>query len=159
MATHPFDLFGIPGLIEEEERDMVASVRQVLDASVRPNLAQWYESGSIPARELAKELGGLGLLGMHLEGYGCAGTSATAYGLACLELEAAASGIRSLVSAQGSLAMFAIHRWGSEEQKQQWLPGMAAGDLIGCFGLTEPDFGSNPAGMRTTARRDGDDWV
>ena len=159
MATHPFDLFGIPGLIEEEERDMVASVRQVLDASVRPNLAQWYESGSIPARELAKELGGLGLLGMHLEGYGCAGTSATAYGLACLELEAADSGIRSLVSVQGSLAMFAIHRWGSEEQKQQWLPGMAAGDLIGCFGLTEPDFGSNPAGMRTTARRDGDDWV
>lgn len=159
MATHPFDLFGIPGLIEEEERDMVASVRQVLDASVRPNLAQWYESGSIPARELAKELGGLGLLGMHLEGYGCAGTSATAYGLACLELEAADSGIRSLVSVQGSLAMYAIHRWGSEEQKQQWLPGMAAGDLIGCFGLTEPDFGSNPAGMRTNARRDGDDWI
>ena len=159
MATHPFDLFGIPSLIEEEERDMARTVRQVLDASVRPHLQEWYDSGQIPARELARELGGLGLLGMHLEGYGCAGTSATAYGLACLELEAADSGIRSLVSVQGSLAMFAIHRWGSEEQKQQWLPGMAAGDLIGCFGLTEPDFGSNPAGMRTTARRDGDDWV
>ncbi|HHU08962.1 MAG TPA: acyl-CoA dehydrogenase [Intrasporangiaceae bacterium] len=159
MATHPFDLFGIPGLIQEEERDMAATVRQVLDASVRPHLAEWYEAGTIPARELAKELGGLGLLGMHLEGYGCAGTSATAYGLACLELEAADSGIRSLVSVQGSLAMFAIHRWGSEDQKQQWLPQMAAGDAIGCFGLTEPDFGSNPAGMRTTVRRDGADWV
>lgn len=159
MATHPFDLFGIPGLIEDDERDMARTVRQVLDDSVRPHLQQWYESGQIPARELAKELGELGLLGMHLEGYGCAGTSATAYGLACLELEAADSGIRSLVSVQGSLAMFAIHRWGSEEQKQQWLPRMAAGEVIGCFGLTEPDFGSNPAGMRTTARRDGDDWI
>lgn len=159
MATHPFDLFGIPHLIQGEERDMVASVRQVLDASVRPHLPEWFESGQVPARELTKELGGLGLLGMHLEGYGCAGTSATAYGLACLELEAADSGIRSLVSVQGSLAMYAIHRFGSEEQKQEWLPGMAAGDLIGCFGLTEPDFGSNPAGMRTTARRDGEDWV
>jgi alkylation response protein AidB-like acyl-CoA dehydrogenase len=159
MAMHPFDLFGIPGLIEEEERDMQRTVRQVLYASVRPNLQEWYDTGQIPARELAKELGGLGLLGMHLEGYGCAGTSATAYGLACLELEAADSGIRSLVSVQGSLAMFAIHRWGSEEQKQRWLPAMAAGDAIGCFGLTEPDFGSNPAGMRTTARRDGEDWI
>ncbi|MEO6821847.1 MAG: acyl-CoA dehydrogenase family protein, partial [Candidatus Nanopelagicales bacterium] len=105
------------------------------------------------------ELGKLGVLGMHLEGYGCAGTSAVAYGLACLELEAGDSGIRSLVSVQGSLAMFAIHAFGSEEQKSQWLPRMATGDAIGCFGLTEPDFGSNPAGMRTTARRDGDDWV
>ena len=116
-----------------------------------------YESGTFPAS--SPEAGALGLLGMHLEGYGCAGTNATSYGLACLELEAGDSGIRSLVSVQGSLAMFAIWRWASEEQKQTWLPRMAAGDAIGCFGLTEPDFGSNPAGMRTRARRDGADWV
>ena len=156
---HPFDLFGIDALIEDDERDMARSVRAVLDEVVRPHVADWFEAGSVPVRELAGEFGRLGLLGMHLEGYGCAGTSATAYGLACLELEAADSGIRSLVSVQGSLAMFAIHRWGSEEQKQQWLPRMAAGEAIGCFGLTEPDFGSNPAGMRTVARRDGRDWV
>ena len=159
MATHPFDLFGIPDLVEDDERDMAATVRQLLDDSVRPHLAQWYESGSLPVRELALTFGELGLLGMHLEGYGCAGTSATAYGLACLELEAADSGIRSLVSVQGSLAMFAIHRFGSEEHKQEWLPRMAAGEAIGCFGLTEPDHGSDPASMRTRARRDGADWV
>ena len=157
--THPFTVFGIDGLIEDDERDMQRSVRAVLDEAVRPHLADWFEAGSVPVRELAPRFGELGLLGMHLEGYGCAGTSATAYGLACLELEAADSGIRSLVSVQGSLAMFAIHRWGSEEQKEQWLPSMAAGEAIGCFGLTEPDFGSNPAGMRTHARRDGGDWV
>src|SRR5207344_600007 len=109
----------------------------------------------LPARELALGLGDLGVLGMHLEGYGCAGTSAVAYGLACIELEAADSGIRSLVSVQGSLAMYAIHAYGTEEQKQEWLPRMAAGRAVGCFGLTEPDFGSNPAGMRTSARADG----
>src|SRR5699024_4337355 len=110
-------------------------------------------------RDLAKELGALGLLGMHLDGYGCAGASATAYGLTCLELEAGDSGLRSLVSVQGSLAMFAIWKHGSDEQKQEWLPKMATGDAIGCFGLTEPDFGSDPGGMRTRARRDGDDWI
>nr|WP_206322104.1 acyl-CoA dehydrogenase family protein [Streptomyces sp. HNM0575] len=146
-------------MIGEEDRAIRDTVRQYVADKVRPKLAGWYEAGSVPARELAKELGSLGVLGMHLEGYGCAGTSATAYGLACMELEAGDSGLRSLVSVQGSLAMFAIWKYGSEEQKQQWLPRMAAGDAIGCFGLTEPDFGSNPAGMRTRARRDGSDWV
>jgi glutaryl-CoA dehydrogenase len=155
----PLALFGTDDLIAEEDRAIRDSVRALLDARVRPHIAGWFESGSIPARDLARELGGHGLLGMHLEGYGCAGTSATAYGLACLELEAVDSGIRSLVSVQGSLAMFAIHHWGSEEHKQQWLPPMAAGEAIGCFGLTEPDFGSNPAGMLTYAVRDGADWV
>lgn len=155
----PTSLFGIDTLLTQEERAMQETVARYCADRLRPNLAQWYEQGDLPVRELARELGDLGVLGMHLEGYGCAGTSATAYGLACLELEAADSGLRSLVSVQGSLAMFAIHRWGSEEQKQQWLPRMAAGEAIGCFGLTEPDFGSDPGGMRTRARRDGDDWV
>jgi glutaryl-CoA dehydrogenase len=153
------ELFGIEGLLDDDERAMRDTVRRFCADRVRPHLPEWFESATIPARELARELGELGVLGMHLEGYGCAGTSATAYGLACLELEAADSGLRSLVSVQGSLAMFAIWQFGSEEQKQQWLPSMAAGEAIGCFGLTEPDFGSNPAGMRTHAKRDGDDWV
>jgi glutaryl-CoA dehydrogenase len=152
-------LFEIDSLISEEDRAMQDSVRRLVEDRIKPELAEWFESGSIPARDLAKELGALGVLGMHLDGYGCAGTSATAYGLACLELEAGDSGVRSLVSVQGSLAMFAIHHFGSEEQKQEWLPRMAAGEALGCFGLTEPDFGSNPAGMRTRARRDGSDWV
>jgi glutaryl-CoA dehydrogenase len=153
------ELFGIEGLLDDDERAMRDTVRRFCADRVRPHLPEWFESATIPARELARELGELGVLGMHLEGYGCAGTSATAYGLACLELEAADSGLRSLVSVQGSLAMFAIWQFGSEEQKQQWLPRMATGEAIGCFGLTEPDFGSNPAGMRTHAKRDGDDWV
>jgi len=155
----PLGLFDVEDLIGEEDRAIRDTVRDFTAERIRPHLADWFENATIPARELARELGKLGVLGMHLTGYGCAGTSATAYGLACMELEAADSGLRSLVSVQGSLAMFAIWRWGSEEQKQEWLPRMAAGDAIGCFGLTEPDFGSNPAGMRTHARRDGDDWV
>lgn len=156
---HPFELFAIDHLLSEEERAIRDVVRAFVDAEIKPYVADWFEAGSIPARELARQLGELGVLGMHLEGYGCQGTSAVAYGLACLELEAGDSGIRSLVSVQGSLAMYAIHAFGSEEHRQEWLPRMAAGDAIGCFGLTEPDFGSNPAGMRTSARRDGDDWI
>jgi glutaryl-CoA dehydrogenase len=156
---HPFALLDLDTLIDDEERAIRDVVRQYVDDRIKPEVGDWFETGTIPAQELAKEMGGLGLLGMHLEGYGCAGTSATAYGLACLELEAGDSGIRSLVSVQGSLAMYAIHAFGSEEQKQEWLPRMASGEAIGCFGLTEPDFGSNPSGMRTAAKRDGDDWV
>lgn len=158
-AQSPFGLFAIDHLLSEEERAIRDVVREYVDERIKPGVADWFEAGQIPARELAKELGTLGVLGMHLEGYGCQGTSAVAYGLACLELEAGDSGIRSLVSVQGSLAMYAIHAFGSEEQKQEWLPRMAAGDAIGCFGLTEADFGSNPSGMRTHARRDGGDWV
>lgn len=155
----PAELLDIDHLLSEEERAIRDVVRDYVDARIRPDIADWFESGEIPARELARELGQLGVLGMHLEGYGCQGTSAVSYGLACLELEAGDSGLRSLVSVQGSLAMYAIHEFGSEEQKQQWLPSMAAGEAIGCFGLTEADFGSNPSGMLTSARRDGDDWI
>ncbi|MFF5172851.1 acyl-CoA dehydrogenase family protein [Micromonospora sp. NPDC000089] len=155
----PLDLLDVDASLSEEERQIRAVVRQLVDDRVRPHVAGWYEDGQVPARELAREFGKLGLLGMHLTGYGCAGASAVAYGLACLELEAGDSGIRSLVSVQGSLAMYAIWRYGSEEQKQRWLPAMAAGEAIGCFGLTEPDHGSDPASMITRARRDGDDWV
>ena len=159
MAVAPLDLLDLDDLLTDEERDVRALARRVVDDKVRPFVADWYERGEVPARELALEFGKLGLLGMHLTGYGCAGASAVAYGLACLELEAADSGVRSLVSVQGSLAMYAIWKYGSEEQKQRWLPGMAAGEILGCFGLTEPDHGSDPAGMATRARRDGDEWV
>ena len=155
----PFALFSIDHLLSEEERAIRDVVRSFIDAEVRPYVADWFEAGSIPARDLAKGFGELGLLGMHLDGYGCAGTSAVAYGLAALELEAGDSGIRSLVSVQGSLAMYAIHAFGSEEQKEEWLPSMSAGDAIGCFGLTEADHGSNPSGMITNATADGSDWV
>jgi len=159
MPQTPLALVGTDALINDEDRAIRDTVRRFVESKIKPQLADWYESGQIPARELARELGALGVLGMHLEGYGCAGTTATAYGLACMELEAGDSGLRSLVSVQGSLAMFAIWKHGSKEQKQEWLPRMAAGEAIGCFGLTEPDFGSDPGGMRTRARRDGDDWV
>lgn len=160
MTTqHPFALLDVERELTREQREIKTVTKQYVENRIKPNIGNWYETGEIPARELAKELGEIGLLGMHLEGYGCAGTDATSYGLACLELEAGDSGIRSLVSVQGSLAMFAIHAYGSEEQKQEWLPKMAAGEAIGCFGLTEADFGSNPSGMLTTARKEGGDWI
>jgi glutaryl-CoA dehydrogenase len=157
--TAPLDLVAADDLFSEEERAIRDTVGKFCADRVRPHLAEWFERGSLPARELAQELGRLGVLGMHMEGYGAAGTNAVSYGLACHELEAADSGIRSLVSVQGSLAMYAIWKYGSEEQKNEWLPRMAAGEAIGCFGLTESDFGSNPAGMRTSAKKDGTDWV
>lgn len=160
MTTqHPFDLIKVERELNDEQRAIQAVTRQYVNDRIKPDIAQWFESGELPARELALELGSIGLLGMHLQGYGCAGTDATSYGLANMELEAGDSGIRSLVSVQGSLAMFAIHEYGSEEQKQEWLPRMAKGQVIGCFGLTEADFGSNPSGMLTNAKRDGDDWI
>jgi glutaryl-CoA dehydrogenase len=155
---HPQDYLDIDTNLSDEEIAIRYTVRKFVKDRVEPNISEWFEVGGSPT-DLMRELGALGVLGMHLDGYGCAGTSATAYGLACLELEAGDSGIRSLVSVQGSLAMFAIHRWGSEEQRQEWLPRMAAGDAIGCFGLTEPDAGSDPGAMRTRARKDGSDWV
>lgn len=156
----PADPLGIDDLLDAEELAVRDTVRSWAADRVLPYVADWYEKGELPGiRELARELGGIGALGMSLQGYGCAGASAVQYGLACLELEAADSGIRSLVSVQGSLAMYAIHRFGSEEQKLTWLPGMASGEIIGCFGLTEPDHGSDPASMRTHAKRDGGDWV
>lgn len=156
----PADPLGIDDLLEPEDLAIRATVRAWAADRVLPYVAEWYEKGELPGiRELARELGGIGALGMSLEGYGCAGATAVQYGLACLELEAADSGIRSLVSVQGSLAMYALHRFGSEEQKQAWLPRMAAGEVIGCFGLTEPDHGSDPGAMRTYAKRDGGDWV
>jgi glutaryl-CoA dehydrogenase len=154
----PLELLGIDHLLGEEERDIQATVRDFVEQRVKPNIADWYEHGDLDLG-LMREAGALGLLGMHLQGYGCAGANAVSYGLACLELEAGDSGVRSMVSVQGSLAMFAIWKFGSEEQKTTWLPPMATGEAIGCFGLTEADFGSNPAGMRTRAKRDGEDWV
>ncbi|MEU6893707.1 acyl-CoA dehydrogenase family protein [Streptomyces sp. NPDC046557] len=160
MSFVPTDPLGLDDLLSPEDRAVRDTVRGWAADRVLPEIADWYERGELPGiRELARELGAIGALGMSLRGYGCAGASAVQYGLACLELEAADSGIRSLVSVQGSLAMYAIWKYGSEEQKQRWLPGMAAGELIGCFGLTEPDVGSDPAAMRTYAKRDGTDWV
>ena len=153
------DFLAIDALLTDEERDIRDNVRAYVRKELIPNVADWFERGQIPARELAREYGKLGVLGMHLSGYGCAGAGAVAYGLACMELEAGDSGLRSMMSVQGSLAMYAIYAHGSEEQKQGWLPRMATGEAIGCFGLTEPDSGSDPGSMRTTARRDGADWI
>jgi glutaryl-CoA dehydrogenase len=157
-APDPRDLLGIRDLLTAEEREIADTVRAFVGKEITEHAGEWFEQARFP-RHLIAPLADLGLLGMHLEGYGCAGTSAVAYGLACLELEAGDSGVRSFVSVQGSLAMFPIFAYGSEEQKQRWLPAMARGEKIGCFGLTEPDRGSDPAAMRTTARRDGSDWV
>ena len=157
-ALDPLDFLAIDALLDEEERAIRDTVRSFVREQVLPDVGDWFEQGILP-RELMTELGKLGLFGMHLDGYGLPGASAVAYGLTCLELEAGDSGVRSAVSVQGSLAMFSIWKWGSEEQKQRWLPPMHTGEAIGCFGLTEPDAGSDPASMRTTARRDGADWI
>lgn len=159
--TTPFstvDLLDFDDDLSADELALRATVRDFVDNAIRPNIADWYEKAHFPVH-LVPELGRLGLLGMHLDGYGCAGRSAVEYGLAGAELEAGDSGLRTFVSVQGSLAMSAIHKHGSEEQKQEWLPRMATGEAIGCFGLTEPSAGSDPASMKTFARRDGDDWV
>jgi glutaryl-CoA dehydrogenase len=157
-TDNPGDFLGLETLLDDEERAIAQTVRRFVAELVLPDIAKWYEQGVFP-REMAKEMGNLGLLGMHLDGFGCAGTNAVSYGLACLELEAGDSGFRSFVSVQGSLAMFSIHAYGSLEQKDEWLPRMATGEVIGCFGLTEPDSGSDPGNMRTHARRDGSDWM
>ena len=154
----PLDPLALDSLLSEEERGIRDAVRRFVDERVLPGIADWFEHGEFP-EEVRADVAELGLLGMHLEGYGCAGANATSYGLACLELEAGDSGLRSFVSVQGSLSMFPIHRYGSDEQKERWLPRMATGEIVGCFGLTEPDSGSDPARMRTVARRDGGDWV
>ena len=154
----PLDFLDIDHLLQDEERMIRDTVRKFVHDRILPGIEGWFEKGVFP-KEIAPELGRLGLLGMHLHGYGTLGVSATSYGLACLELEAGDSGFRSFVSVQGSLAMFPIWKYGSEEQKREWLPRMAAGEAIGCFGLTEPDSGSDPASMRTSARRSGGDWI
>jgi glutaryl-CoA dehydrogenase len=155
----PLDPLDLDGLLSDEDRLIAETVRRFAADRVLPSVEEWYEQGTLPTRELAPAIGELGLLGMHLSGYGCAGASATSYGVACRELEAADSGLRSFVSVQGSLAMYPIWKFGSDEQKERWLPGMAAGELIGCFGLTEPDSGSDPSSMKTSAKRDGSGWV
>ncbi|MCT1722678.1 acyl-CoA dehydrogenase family protein [Kocuria marina] len=157
-TVNVMDLVGFDSLLNEEEIALRSTVREFVDATIRPNIAEWYEKAVFPL-EIVPEMAKLGLLGMHLKGYGCAGRSAVEYGLAGAELEAGDSGLRTFVSVQGSLAMSAIYKWGSEEQKQEWLPRMAAGEAIGCFGLTEPTAGSDPGSMKTFARRDGEDWV
>ena len=157
-GVDPHDCLGLDALLTEEERAVRDEVRAFVRERIKPNINEWFEKAIFP-RELATEFGGLGVLGMHLEGYGCPGKSAVKYGLACMELEAGDSGLRTFVSVQGSLAMSTIHKFASEEQKKEWLPRMAKGEAIGCFGLTEPTAGSDPASMKTFARKDGSDWV
>ena len=157
-ALDPYDFLDVDGLLDDEERAIRDTVRRFVRERVLPDVGDWFEQGILP-RELLAELAKLGLYGMHLEGYGLPGASSVAYGIVCRELEAGDAGVRSAVSVQGSLAMYAIWRWGTEEQKERWLPAMHAGEAIGCFGLTEPDAGSDPGSMRTHARRDGSDWV
>ena len=157
-TTDPLDFLALDALLSDEEKAIRDTVRAWVRERILPEIGEWFERGILP-RELAQEVGRLGLFGMHLDGYGLPGASAVAYGLTCLELEAGDSGVRSFVSVQGSLAMFAIWRWGTEEQKERWLPAMHAGEKLGCFGLTEPDAGSDPGSMRTNARRDGSDWI
>jgi glutaryl-CoA dehydrogenase len=152
------DLLRIDDQLTSDERLVRDTVREFTADRIEPHIADWFEAGTVPG-DLMPELGKLGLLGMHLTGYGCAGMGAVAYGVACRELEAADSGLRSMVSVQGSLAMFPIWKYGSDEQKEEWLPKMATGEAVGCFGLTEPDHGSDPSGMSTRARRDGSDWL
>lgn len=152
------DVLDIDALLSEDERSVRDEVRAFVTERIKPNIAEWYE-GAIFPREILPEMASLGLFGMHLEGYGCAGKSAVEYGLACMELEAGDSGLRTTVSVQGSLTMSAIYKFGSEEQKEKWLPAMAKGEAIGCFGLTEPEAGSDPASMKTHARKDGPDWI
>jgi glutaryl-CoA dehydrogenase len=154
----PHDFLNVDSHLSDEEREIRAGVRSFVEERIQPNIREWFERAHFP-RELVPEMGSVGVLGMHLKGYGCAGKSAVAYGLACMELEAGDSGLRTFVSVQGSLAMSAIHKFGSEEQKERWLPPMARGEKIGCFGLTEPTAGSDPASMKTFARKDGSDWV
>src|SRR3954470_8860768 len=158
-ALDRLDLLDLDDDLDHEDRLLRDTVRKFADDRLRPNIQKWFEDGTLPARELAQEFGALGVLGMHLDGYGCQGAKASQYGLVCAEVESVDSGLRSLVSVQGSLAMYSIYAYGSEEQKQRCLPGMAKGELIGCFGLTEPDSGSDPGSMRTRAVRDGSDWV
>ncbi|MDO5368088.1 acyl-CoA dehydrogenase family protein [Kocuria sp.] len=158
LPTDPSDLISFDSLLTAEELELRKTVREFVNAQIKPNIARWFADGEFPL-EIVPEMAKLGLLGMHLKGYGCAGRSAVEYGLAGAELEAGDSGLRTFVSVQGSLAMSAIYKWGSEEQKQEWLPQMAAGEAIGCFGLTEPTAGSDPSSMTTNAKRDGDDWV
>ncbi|MCP5029992.1 MAG: acyl-CoA dehydrogenase [Actinomycetia bacterium] len=159
-AENARDFLDTDSLLGEEEIMLRDTVRRFVEDRILDDVGDWFEAGTFPHSEIAPEVGKMGLLGMHLEGYGCSGSSATAYGVACLELEAGDSGLRSFVSVQGSLAMFPIWAYGSEEQKQEWLPPMAAGEAIGCFGLTEPDSGSDPSSMRTNAKQEpGGDWI